>query len=44
MDTFKLQLGGPRVLFVAALTVLLLVMRAAERASLTSFHGGQLTA
>ena len=44
MDTFKLQLGGPLVLFVAALIVLLLVMRAAKRASLMSVHGGQLTA
>ena len=44
MDTFKLQLGGPLVLFVAALTVLLPGMHAAKRALLMSVHGGQLTA
>ena len=44
MDIFKLQLGDPLVLFVAALTVLLLVMREAKMASLMSVHGGQLTA
>ena len=44
MDTFKLQLAVSLVLFVAALIVLLLVMRAAKRATVMSVHGGQLTA
>ena len=44
MDIFKLQLGDPLVLFVAALIALLLGMHAAKRASLKSVHGEQLTA
>ena len=35
VDTFKLQLGGPLVLFVAVLTVLLPGMHAAKRALIT---------